>query len=1520
MNKKTKIAAMIVVASAAAAIAAPVSGNLLGKSARPATPRTSAAQKAPALKASRGATHTLPVMSGKTPFSQARKSWTGASRGAGIASGEKAPATIPTIYGSIVYNDNIGAETAVAGLYEIPKSAGSQPDLLISGADAQYGGVLIDDIYYATQYMSYFGFEYVMIYGYNVKTGSNDVYLSGTIDNMAPGGITVDPTTGMAYGIFYTEDKSGYQLGTISYGDDMAVTTPIAPLEGNWNSIACDGSGQLYAISYTGGMENGAFVVKDATLNRLNKVTGEVTPVGLMEGIVPQYLSSAVIDSRTNIMYWNYCPAAGESYMCEVDLATAETSILFRLALNDEIMGMYIPTPDADPKAPGECLGVSLDFQEGSLAGKLSLSLPAALFDGSAPSGEVTLTTLVNGETVDTRTSTYGASEEIPVEVQSAGLYTFTVYASNEAGEGPRTNLKHVWVGPDTPAAPKANLEYIDGEMRLTWSPVTVGVNGGYMNLDDLTYTVTRWPDNVVVSEGKKDTSLIEPLAAPETALISYYYTVRAECGGISSAEAKSNSVTLGNIVPPYLNDFEADDCLGGWTIENCNGDDVTWWWENGEVRNSFSSMAADDWLITPPVRLEKGKAYYVHMDVRGTSTTWTERIEIKYGRTPDAAGMTETLIPALELTTNDPINIGELLAPLESGIYYIGLHSISDPDQLEIVVDNFQIDEGTSALSPGTVSNFKVTPDIDGALSAVVSLNAPAVDIAGEPLAEVTKVELYRGDVLLNTFEDLAPGDLLSYSDNVDAEGLYTYRAIGYNRFGTGLSSEVTNFIGVNRAEMPPSATASAQVGSGVVTVTWEPSTVDVNGNPLRASNVRYNVYRIQGNSRELLEENLDVLTYSFSAVEPGEQKFVQCAVFAVTGAGESDGRVTDMVAVGTPYEGLDENFADGDVRYDFAAESIEGATWELCTDARFNDIKSRDGDNGFLSCKMNGYGSGAEFVTGLVSLDKFDKPGTSFYVYNVVDGVDDDDNIVKVMVRDADGGEYSTLLEGTVNDLCNGVQGWNRLTVSLADYAGKVVQVKYVTMAGVYMYTCLDDLFIGHLAEFDLMTRSVAVPDYAVCGSEFEVKAVISNEGTGRSGVAYADLYADGKVVSTLEIPALDPGFRADATFVHTMPCLASEPMACMVVVRYEADENNDNDSSVSVEVRPLDSTLPGVRELKGEVSGGNVALSWREPDLSNAIPVMTEDFEGGQGFADTFGDWTFVDVDGSPVGGFQTMDVPGITIGKTTGSFWVWDTAELASDNLTFAAHSGTKYLFSLFREDDGESDNWAISPELNGSSQTISFYARSYSASYPEKIEVWYSTGSLDVKDFVRIEGAGFDEVPYDWTLCQVTLPQGAKHFAIRSCATGSFMLMLDDFTYAPAGLSFDAILTGYDVYRDGEKLNVTPIEENGYEDAAVVAGESHTYHVVAVYDRGMSVPSDPLLIDTSGVAVLRDGVTVEAGDGTITVTGAEGEHLTVATASGMVIYNGVASERTIVRTGTGVHIVTVGPTPVKLLVK
>lgn len=82
-----------------------------------------------------------------------------------------------------------------------------------------------------------------------------------------------------------------------------------------------------------------------------------------------------------------------------------------------------------------------------------------------------------------------------------------------------------------------------------------------------------------------------------------------------------------------------------------------------------------------------------------------------------------------------------------------------------------------------------------------------------------------------------------------------------------------------------------------------------------------------------------------------------------------------------------------------------------------------------------------------------------------------------------------------------------------------------------------------------------------------------------------------------------------------------------------------------------------------------------------------------------------------------------MPGIADGSKQ-SFWIFDAADSAIPSRfssSFAAVSGSKYLVAMYAK-GGRNDDRAISPELSGEMQYISFYAKSYSSRISEEFEV------------------------------------------------------------------------------------------------------------------------------------------------------------------------------------------------------
>ena len=1457
------------------------------------------------------------------PFREANMKKMAGRKAAGIKKAASfEAANIPTLYGGVTFQNVWSEGNTPYGIYNVTSS---QTDIVVEGPKASYGGVLVDGVYYAVDGFSFWGMVFVTISAYDVESGEMIGSYDGAVENMTYGGMAYDATTGNVYGIGLTADGSAMQLAKYEFSESACTVTPIAALEGNWNSIACDSQGQLYGISYAGVTSGDDLEVTESHLNKIDKTTGAVTLIG-ETGALPKYLSSATIDTKTDRMFWNVCAPDETSCLCEVDLTTGAATELFEYAQGDEIMGMYVPAPAAEAGAPAECQNVSVNFPEDNLAGTVTLTTPSTNFDGSAGSGELIVTVMANGEQVGTAETTYGKAVTVDVDLtlMGAGMYDFTIFASNEVGEGPKTKVKKVWVGADTPEATTATLTYANGNMEVSWLPVTASVNGGYFDAANLTYTVKR-ADGSVAAEGLTTTTFTEAVAEPAT-LTSYYYVVEAVCGELVSAPAQTNTVVLGAIVPPYSCDFESG--IDGWTILDANGDGKTWMESQGAIRVSYnSSLDMDDWLITPPVKLEAGKAYNVSFQAKSNGTSFPERIEVKYGKANTAEGMTETLVPATDLTTGEWVDFAQMLAPEEDGTYYIGFHGISDADMFYLWLDNFQIEAGVSALAPGLATNLTATPDASGALKCTVAFNAPDKTMNGQTLSSLTKVELLRGDEVIETFDAPAVGAPLSYEDTAAPQGNVTYTVIGYNDEGAGLKASVTTFVGFDLPSPVESATIQTTDTEGQVIVSWTPVTTDINGLTLPAGEVTYKLVKAEGNALVTIAENLTGESYTYQAVAAGEQDFVQVGVQAVTSAGEGDLAATDMIPVGTPYNGLSESFLDGTLNYIWGLRAINGGTVKILTDESFKDLTSQDADNGFIAIQAGGIDSGADFFSGLISLDGIENPGLVFYTYNIVgEQGDADENEIAVSVKELGQDEWTVIMPATsVNDLCPGVANdWGRVSVSLGAYANKVIQFQITGVAKTFTYTLLDNIKVGSILGHDVAATAISAPGKVKTGENYTVGVTVANEGAQVAEAFSVELYADEELVETKAVETLETGKSTNVSFERTMPALATEPVTYFAKVVYAADENAENNQTSSIEVVPVVSNLPVATDLQASNVEAGIKLTWNEPNLEGGVPEeITDDFEDGESFAAEYGNWTFVDGDNSAVGGFQGIDLPGIAAGTATGSFWIFDNTS-ESFNASFDAHSGNKYLFALFRYDDGTTDDWAISPELTGDAQTISFYARSYSTSYPEKITVYYSTGSKETSDFIEVEGSTVSSVPGEWTEYSYNLPAGAKYFAIRSWATSSFMLMVDDVTYTPAGVTANLEIAGYNIYRDGVKINDAPVADCEYIDSNVEVGTQYTYVVTVVYtDKGESRGSDEVVITREDVSVdgIGDGaVSIKAENGKVVVLNAEGLDVVVAAANGAVVYSGAGELKTEVAVANGVYVVTAGKTVRKVIVR
>lgn len=1443
----------------------------------------------------------------------------------------RAPATTPAIYGSVVYANSwtVADRAKKTGMYRIPVSPGEGFEVVAAGSTAPRaanGGAMVGDTYYAFYEESTFYTAYY-ITSFNTENWERLSRVSSSKGCMAFD-LAYDQTNGKTYGCFLKEYGQGYVLGTINLTTNSV--SAIRQLSSPYVALAVDANGDLYGIMSESDQMTGA--VTASKLYRIDKLSGAGTLVG-DTGCRPYKNTSAVIDPTDSTMYWTVSTADNMSALYEVSLATGQATKLCDFPDGEQVCGLWIDVPEASPGAPAAVSDIMADFPGGSLSGTISFQAPSTLFDGTSASGELHYSILHGSTILDEGVTRYGTLTTANVTVGQSGVYGLTVTVSNEVGTSPAQTLE-LFIGKDVPAMPQVTASYADGMMHVEWTAVTESKNGGYINPDEITYRVVRHPSMTVSAESTSATSLDERVDEPDI-LSEFYYTVEAKYAGGTSGEAESNKVVLGACRPPYSNGLNSPESLNYWTILNLNEDEKTWAYQSSEGTVAIGynkELPMDDWLITPPLRLEAGKAYRMTIEAR-TMSSDEESFEIMLGSRPAAESMTTEVIPRTTFKNTSYQQFeGYIVAP-ESGKFYLGIHACSPAYTYRLYIKNLEIHAGESAAGPGAPTGFRAIPDPDGAYRATLYVTAPDVDFNGEPLDKLTKLELLRGDVVIKTFDNPEIGKEYDFTDELDAEGEVEYTAVASNVFGRGKTAQTSLFVGINQPAAPTNVNLVETDIPGQVKMTWDIVDTDYRGYPLNPELVTYTIWQLQAETHVVMFDGLTGTEHIFQAVESGDQKMVHYYVSAE--AGEKLSPVVDspLIHCGTPYSLPFVETFRGPGTDTWMGISDEGtSTWNVYSDNDVTGLVSVTGDNGFIGSRGVDEGDYSSVYTGKILIpDDFVKPGLMFYTYNICNDGINDRNEIEISVMDLTAGdtEYEKIHTVRISDLSD-APGWVLASVPLDAYKGHTIQIDLKTVVVNYPLTFIDDISVNKLVEKDLRINSVEAPVEAVANRGFTVGAIVENCGTKSVGSFTAILTKDGKEEQSINIDSpLAPSESVRVDFNQKLNALQRDGAVYRIEILLDGDENPADNIVDNIVVAFKEMPLPVVDDLVAtyESDDAPVVLKWSEPDVSGYSPLpITEDFESYDAWAENgVGEWMFVDLDGKPVGKISDVNLPGIEW-LAPHSWWVMD-ASLESLNRSFAAASGTKYLAQMYAVSDPYAteawpcDDWIISPELTGEAQTISFHARSYSSTYLESFEVLWSSGSIEPGEFELLDSR--TNIPAQWGNYEFELPEGARRFAIRATSFNRFMLFVDDITYIPQSEK-DIHVVGYNVWRDGILLTDTPITGNELtDDEPEGMAHTSTYVVTTVYDKGESGPSNEAVPSKSSSvgSTSAMAVSISASEGFVWVKGACGLKVVVTTADGRVLHADIASTDDLrIPAPSGVAIVRAGEKSAKVLVR
>lgn len=1363
-----------------------------------------------------------------------------------------------------------------------------------------------------------------------------------TSPSVYPTDITYDPTTKRLYGWFMKKTDQGFSSGT-QFGyldltkDFENWTAPaqiIKDCEMQMLGIACSADGVIFAVG------------SDMNLYTVNKVNGDLTTIGaidlpyLPDDFLNEY-AGAEIDWETGDIYFEYvCYNEDTEYseprIMKINPKTAECSTIADFGDAGTMDYDYFPvlffkqkaTQSTSTPAKVENLTVTAD---GVLnAANISFDMPSVDTDGKDLSGTVDWKVAVGSGIVASGQAAPGAKVETRAEVTESGLTTFVVYAQSGDNEGSPI-ASTVFVGNDTPMIPGSPIAATDGtDVQIIWDQA-VGVHqdqGG--NIADVTYKVVRLPDNKVIAEAETGLSATDRIESFYKS--RYSYEVTPMSGSLVGEPRTSRPFYAGQIFElPHENDFSDELLFRQYPAIDANNDGNTWW--VGKLSNrtcavySSNENKADDYLCVGPFDMKAGSKYNFTMDANGHSNP--EKISVWAGtdRT-DGSTYTNEVVPSTFLRPSmGESHLTGSFVPEADGRYYFAVKAESDANMQNIYVFNVKVTE-TSGACPAAPADLTATPCDEGMR---LSCTLPALTLGGDKAA-LTGVRIMRDNqIIADISAGVTDGAGFTWTDTGDvSDGEHTYSVAAVNASGVGDECLCKAWWGADRPGKPTNMRVYQDINDPLILhVTWEAPKVGIHGGSIDPAGIDWVIGWLSlgpigsGAKRVGPECRLDL---TLTPEQIAKQDIVAFSVYGENAVGSSsyDGKLTRSGYVGPalqlPFRESWTGFTQkglwsGEALKD--DEELFESYWDMW-DGHESDITSQDDDCMYALTTTVEEG-GYRVRSPRLAISGETDPTLVFYLLYTSDAKD---FAVEIAVDDQ---PMTTLRDFEIKSSEYG--RWQRVEIPLGDYKNsKYFQLGFKghAVSPATAFCCIDNLSVLDLKAKDLTAIDIAGPRKAEFNEPVEITATFRNSGS--SAVGDGDykilLLKNGKTVAEKDGMAVACDANAKVTFNDSPTPADPEDTEYKIEIAFDGDENVTDNIGAALPVRIVRSIFPTVTDLSGDTKKG-VVLNWSEPAENEILPDYTvEGFDTYAAFTTSaLGEWKTCDVDGAPTVVLSTA--LGVLNYPNVGTPMAWQVIDPLQANILLSSwtpRSGANMLVSFQacnaqNNREKASEDWLISPELYGGPQTVSFYACSgMGGEYvPEIMDIMYSTTGTDIDDFTVLEEnveVGYNSA--DWTEFSFNLPEGARYFAIVHKSYNKVALMIDDVKYIKAGSERRPLaLLGYNIYRDGVKINAEPVGENIYDDMDVETGKEYVYHVSVVWDKGESQLSNEFKATAgSGVGKISAAtIRICVVQGAIRVAGAAGMPVEVYSTSGMRVASVASAPGTVdFSVGAGVYIV------------
>lgn len=1260
-------------------------------------------------------------------------------------------------------------------------------------------------------------------------------------NDIVPTSLTYNTKDSKTYGCFPNKNN-GFDF--CSFDLNSCQKTVIATLTQQFVALFADNKGMIYGIGL------------DGNLYSFNLETGVPNQIGVT-GIIPSKdAQDACFDEESGNSYW-FARTATESALYTLDTTSGKATKVTDFE-NPQISwcGVFVQ-PKQKALKPSFITNMKTEFTKNSLNGYFSFTLPDKAETGEPLSGSMSYTVLLDDTKLKTGEDNAGAEVTIPVTIEKEGSHKFSVYASLNGLDGQISYIEK-FIGQDIPKAPanfKASLKPNTNHVDITWDAVTEGVNLGYINIESIRYTLIRQPDHKILGSDLTITSFTDESI---NSMNNYYYMLTVTDGSKTSETVSSDTLLVGEnigILPPYKYSFLDGNGFGFFTTIDANKDGNTWTHnEHNVYYNTSVEKDADDWLVSPQLKLEKGKNYNLSMTLLTSDFSKTEKFEIKYGKEANADAMIHSICPIKEISTNHTVS--EWICPEENGIYYIGIHALSENAQGALGIMNFNISAGISPESPSTATNITITAGEKGELLSRIEFICPTTNFENKVLTELTKVEvsnLTTGATIVSQ-TDIQSGQKISTTDLNPKAGMNEYAITCFNSAGVGITAIKQCWIGHDSPASPSKATW-IQKGNQVV-ISWEAPTTGKHGGYINPEKTTYSIYNSELEIE--IQSGLKECSYTYTPEISTLQTSLKYQIYATNEYGTSLPANTNYSAFGVGYEcPFKESFCNQKLQsLPWIILPVSGRNiWQLTSEITSPTIKPQDKDKGMIAYNAANPGI-SRLESPIINIANCKRPALKLWYYMM-----DKSTEFRIKVSNDCGitwEEIAILPQEHINQ-------WVMSTIDLANCKNfEHLQIGLEaanTQSGYPLF--VDNITIDNNWNYDLAITSMDIPKQTTAGSLLKGLAHIVNNGSTLIEQFQLECYADQELIATYEGSQLEADQLKAFEFEIPISINHSENMEITCKVVYQNDENQENNilketASISI------SKYPQPTALKAETNANNhIMLTWEAPstvftpertdDLESyeawtigGIDVV-EDKESGQMIVTkdhgNIGDYTLIDNDHLPtqyIMGAWGKPIPHLGDGMVCQllDIELYDN----SQSSIMAAHSGNKTLCFWTSP---QNDDYFILPELASTNKYISFWAKSLSSRYGlESFDILISTTGKEIEDFTLLTTitdvpTGYKTDPEaGYTFYEFDLPEETKYVALHYNSKDVLALLVDDITCTPASNKQNLSLEGFNIYRNEIQINREPVKETHFTDLPLNS-DLYNYNVTAVFKEGES---------------------------------------------------------------------------------